>query len=186
MGEVAERYRFEAENLLTGMPKRLKVLEGAEWHDLAALMARRREDALIAAPPRAVRRPTPGPPAAPDISAAPATELAPAPVSPGGIMAEPPGRSRCLRRTPLTPTTGRLGRSGSPATSTTGATPTTRPPPKPGADTGAGTDGGAGRPEGWGAAAAASRGAVVVPITGHDERGPTGPGTATGSDRAAP
>jgi triphosphatase len=41
MGAVAERYRAESAALLATMGKRLGVLRGHEWHDLAAQMARR-------------------------------------------------------------------------------------------------------------------------------------------------
>ena len=95
MGEVAERYRFEAEALLRTMPKRLKVLEAAEWQDLSAVMHRRREEALIVAPPRPARRAGPGPaeeaaPPSPDSGPpAPGVEAADAPADPEAPEIDP-------------------------------------------------------------------------------------------------
>lgn len=50
MGAVAERYRAESAALLAKMGKHLGVLQGDEWHDLAAHMARRRAAAVAAQP----------------------------------------------------------------------------------------------------------------------------------------
>jgi CHAD domain-containing protein len=50
MGAVAERYRAESAALLAKMGKRLGVLRGDEWHDLAVLMARRQAAAVAAQP----------------------------------------------------------------------------------------------------------------------------------------
>jgi triphosphatase len=77
MGAVAERYRVESEELLAQMPKRLALLTGEEWRDLAAHMARRRLEALATIPPpRPPRRAAAATDAGP-LTAAP-TEDAPA------------------------------------------------------------------------------------------------------------
>jgi len=50
MGAMAEHYRSESAQLLAGMPKRLKVLEGAEWRELRAHMDRHRTPPVSSAP----------------------------------------------------------------------------------------------------------------------------------------
>jgi len=62
MGGVAERYRSEAADLLSGMAARLRILRRREWAELAKLMESRRLEALAAMPAaRAPRRPLPPP-----------------------------------------------------------------------------------------------------------------------------
>ena len=187
MGEVAERYRFEAEALLAGMPKRLKVLEAGEWQELSALMARRREDTLIVAPPRAVRRPAAASTTAPGLPDPDPIEATAGPVPPvSGPVSDP---SVAGPPSSVTEAPGDPAPPGPPSTDTdpideTGDEPADPPTPEAGGD-----DAPGGPPPPWSgppAPAPPGRGAVVVPITGHDERGPTGPGTATGSGRAAP
>ncbi|MHB1554535.1 MAG: CYTH and CHAD domain-containing protein, partial [Acidimicrobiales bacterium] len=55
MGAIAERYRQESARLRSSLPKSLETLRGREWHDLrdAVDRARRRAEALAAAPPYA-------------------------------------------------------------------------------------------------------------------------------------
>ena len=56
MGAVAERYRVESTELLTQMPRRLAVLQGVEWRDLATHMVSRRLQTLATVPaPRPVQ-----------------------------------------------------------------------------------------------------------------------------------
>ena len=171
MGEVAERYRSEAEALLLAMPKRLKVLEAAEWQDLSAVMHRRREEALVVAPPRPVRRtatagtarlaPTAGP--LPDDPADPAADPAAGRAGDGEPAAGEPGVDE-----PGVDEPGVM--VGVPDDRAFSVAP--GPADDPTAD--------------GGAAFGPGRDAVVVPITGHDDHLPGGPGTASGNGRVAP
>jgi CHAD domain-containing protein len=65
MGGVAERHRLESERLLRQVPKELSRVGGREWKELAALMDRRRDQALAQLPPpRQTLRAVPAPEAA--------------------------------------------------------------------------------------------------------------------------
>jgi hypothetical protein len=61
MGGVAERYRSEAQELLHAMPKRLQVVTGKSWDDLAEHMERVRRRLTPVDPPRPVPQPAPRP-----------------------------------------------------------------------------------------------------------------------------
>lgn len=67
MGGMAERYRRDVRRLLRRLPKHAARVNGREWHDLAALMERRRAEAETSLPSarralRAVPAPAPAPP----------------------------------------------------------------------------------------------------------------------------
>ncbi|MGO9456675.1 MAG: CHAD domain-containing protein [Acidimicrobiales bacterium] len=88
MGAVAERYRAESHQLLGGMGRRLKLLKGREWRNLADHMSERRAAALAVAPnpPRVLEAPVDAPP-----SAEPPAAVAPAAVAPAAVAAAPNG-----------------------------------------------------------------------------------------------
>ena len=120
MGAIAERYRQESARLRSSLPKSLETLRGREWHDLrdAVDRARRRAEALAAAPPyapptrtsRAPARRVNGeaPPADGHLGAG-AGDDPPAAAEPAVHLAatEPPPRA-----TALPPATGHTGAAG--------------------------------------------------------------------------
>ena len=128
MGAIAERYRQESARLRSSLPKSLETLRGREWHDLrdAVDRARRRAEALAAAPPyapptrtsRAPARRVNGeaPPADGHLGAG-AGDDPPAAAEPAVHLAatEPPPRTSELppaTATELPPATGHTGAAG--------------------------------------------------------------------------
>jgi CHAD domain-containing protein len=91
MGAVAERYRAESHKLLGAMDRRLQLLKGKEWRDLAEYMAERRAEALASAPPppRALETP----PAVATGATEPPANVADGTDGAGGDLATVPDRS---------------------------------------------------------------------------------------------
>jgi CHAD domain-containing protein len=85
MGGVAQHHRREMESLLRQLPAEVAKASGKAWREMAAVMERRRTEAVAAQPPvRRVLRSVPPPPVetTPHELAPPATPATPAPVPP--------------------------------------------------------------------------------------------------------
>jgi triphosphatase len=96
MGGVAEQHRRQIKRLLRKLPKELSRVGGREWRDLAAVMERRRLEAVAARPPvRRVLRSVSDPEPAPE----PAATL-PAPLA---ALAQPGGEPVPIRPAETTP-----------------------------------------------------------------------------------